>query len=170
MLLFSQTFSTPIGLMKAVADEKRLLLFDFLERPHAVSLWRPIFALSQEMIFEKNEVLILLEKQILEYFEGKRKKFEIPFLLFGTEFQQKAWQILAQIPYGQKLTYQQQAEKMSRKDAFRAVAGANSKNILALIVPCHRVCAQKEIGAYSGGVKEKKYLLDLEKYYTHTTK
>lgn len=111
-------------------------------------------------------------KQLEEYFLGKRKIFDIKLDMKGTEFQKLAWEKLIEIPYGQTASYQEQAIKMKNPKAVRAVGGANGKNSIPIIIPCHRVIGKngKLIG-YSGGeggndgISIKKYLLELEEKY-----
>ena len=102
--------------------------------------------------------------QLKEYFAGKRKSFNIPISANGTEFQIKVWKELQKIPYGKTATYKEIAENIGNKNASRAVGMANNKNPIAIIIPCHRVIGTKgDLTGYAGGIKLKKYLLDLEK-------
>ena len=102
--------------------------------------------------------------QLKEYFAGNRKSFDIPISANGTEFQIKVWKELQKIPYGKTATYKKIAENIGNKNASRAVGMANNKNPIAIIIPCHRVIGTKgDLTGYAGGIKLKKYLLDLEK-------
>lgn len=102
--------------------------------------------------------------QLKEYFAGNRKSFDIPISANGTEFQIKVWKELQKIPYGKTATYKEIAENIGNKNASRAVGMANNKNPIAIIIPCHRVIGTKgDLTGYAGGIKLKKYLLDLEK-------
>ena len=102
--------------------------------------------------------------QLKEYFAGNRKIFDIPISANGTEFQIKVWEELQKIPYGKIRTYKEIAENIGNKNASRAVGMANNKNPIAIIIPCHRVIGTKgDLTGYAGGIKLKKYLLDLEK-------
>ncbi|MFW2176306.1 MULTISPECIES: methylated-DNA--[protein]-cysteine S-methyltransferase [unclassified Moraxella] len=111
------------------------------------------------------EVLSQTISQLDEYLDGKRQTFDIPLdLSTGTPFQQKVWQALLQIPYGTTISYAQLANNIGQPTAFRAVANANGKNPISLIVPCHRVIASDGgLGGYTGGVGIKQILLDLER-------
>lgn len=101
--------------------------------------------------------------QILEYFAGKRKYFQVPYLFQGTEFQKNVWHELEKIPYGETRTYSQIAEKIGNKKASRAVGGACNKNPIWLIVPCHRVIGSNgSLTGYAGGIDRKEELLLLE--------
>lgn len=109
-----------------------------------------------------NKLLQEAEKQLQQYFAGERKVFDLPVRLHGTDFQQKAWQVLTQIPYGETITYGQQANRMGHPNACRAVGGANHKNPIAIIIPCHRVVSGNGLGGYATGTEKKRFLLELE--------
>ncbi len=101
--------------------------------------------------------------QLLEYFKGTRKTFNVPLLLKGTSFQNKVWEALLSIPYGETRTYKQIASQIGNSKACRAVGLANNHNPICIVVPCHRVIgANGHLTGYSGGLKVKKYLLGLE--------
>jgi methylated-DNA-[protein]-cysteine S-methyltransferase len=103
------------------------------------------------------------EKQLEEYFEGKRKVFDLPLLTVGTPFQKEVWEALQKIPYGKKETYLGLARTMGREKAIRAVAGANGANALSILIPCHRIIGSGgSLGGYAGGLTAKRKLLDLE--------
>lgn len=110
-----------------------------------------------------NEVLDKAVMQLQEYFSGVRKHFDLPVKQQGTDFQQKAWEYLSTIPYGQTVSYKTQATALGSPNSCRAVGSANGKNHLAIIVPCHRVVSHgKGMGGYAYGLKVKEYLLNLE--------
>lgn len=119
-----------------------------------------------EMTVEKtNEGGAVLEckNQLLEYFEGHRKVFSLPFLQEGTAFQQSVWKELDKIPFGSTISYLGLAIKTGDAKAVRAVGAANGQNQLAIIVPCHRVIGSDgSLTGYAGGLSRKKYLLDFE--------
>ena len=101
--------------------------------------------------------------QLREYFAGGRREFSIPFALSGTPFQQKVWAELAKIPYGTVCTYGDLARAIGKPQAFRAVGGANHRNPISIIVPCHRVIGQDHsLTGYGGGLQAKEFLLKLE--------
>ncbi|MDK1668978.1 methylated-DNA--[protein]-cysteine S-methyltransferase [Moraxella osloensis] len=110
------------------------------------------------------KVLAETIKQLKEYKDGQRQFFDIPLdISTGTPFQQKVWQALRQIPYGQTISYAQLALQVDNSKGFRAVAQANGRNPLSLIIPCHRVIASDgKLGGYTGGVEIKQTLLDIE--------
>jgi methylated-DNA-[protein]-cysteine S-methyltransferase len=103
-------------------------------------------------------------KELDEYFAGKRRNFEVKVKLQGTDFQQKVWEKLQQIPYGKTISYATLAQDAGHPKAYRAAGSANGKNPVAIIVPCHRVIASDgTLGGYAYGLNVKKALLDLEK-------
>lgn len=117
-------------------------------------------------ISDKPNATLLLStiQQLDEYFARQRKTFDIALdLSLGTPFQQKVWQALLKIPYGETISYAQLASSIGQPTAYRAVANANGKNPISLIVPCHRVIASDGgLGGYTGGLDIKKQLLAIE--------
>ena len=108
-------------------------------------------------------MLIQCIEQLIQYFNGERRIFELPINQTGTAFQQETWSLLMTIPYGKTISYLQLAIKTGDPKATRAVANANGKNNIAIIVPCHRVIgANKELVGYGGGLWRKKWLLEHE--------
>ncbi len=102
-------------------------------------------------------------RQLEEYFAGKRRTFDLPFLLDGTLFQVAVWQKLCEIPYGETVAYSDIAKAVGRPAACRAVGGANNRNPLAVFIPCHRVIGKSgSLVGYGGGLAVKRYLLQLE--------
>lgn len=101
--------------------------------------------------------------QLDEYFAGTRTEFSIPLDPVGTEFQLQAWEALRLIPYGETSSYRQQAERVGRPSAVRAIGAANGRNPLSIVVPCHRVVgADGSLTGFGGGLEAKRFLLDLE--------
>ena len=118
------------------------------------------------VLVQRNDRPLLAEacKQLDEYFAGNRTQFDLPLLLEGTDFQRKAWTTLCNIPYGETVSYGEEARRMGMPKAVRAVGGANHANPIAIIVPCHRVIAASgKLCGYGGGVERKVKLLALEK-------
>ncbi len=106
------------------------------------------------------------ERQLTEYFEGRRKSFDLPLELKGTDFQVKVWKALEKIPYGETKSYQEIAEEIGSPKAFRAVGNANNKNPVSIIIPCHRVIGKSgKLVGYGGGLEKKEYLLHLEEQF-----
>lgn len=135
---------TPIGHMAIEAENNAITAIFFTEEEGAA----PATKLLQQA-----------QKQLQQYFAGERKAFDLPLQPEGTAFQQKAWQALRSIPYGETLTYGRQAALMGCEKAARAVGGANHRNPIAIIIPCHRVVAAKGLGGYGGGMDKKAWLL-----------
>jgi methylated-DNA-[protein]-cysteine S-methyltransferase len=112
---------------------------------------------------ESARILLEAERQLTEYFEKKRKAFEIPLALEGTEFQLEVWNALKAIPYGRTVSYGELAERLGKPDAIRAVGAANGANPIAIMVPCHRVIgADGKLTGYGGGLYIKRRLLEME--------
>ena len=104
------------------------------------------------------------EKQLSQYFSGKRREFSLPLDMRGTPFQIKVWNALLKIPYGQTASYKDIACAVGNSKACRAVGNANNKNPLPILIPCHRVIGSNAaLTGYAGGLEVKKFLLDLEK-------
>ncbi|MDR0404874.1 MAG: methylated-DNA--[protein]-cysteine S-methyltransferase [Oscillospiraceae bacterium] len=117
-----------------------------------------------DYIEEETALILETSKQLREYFKGKRKNFDVPLSMKGTEFQNKVWDALKLIPYGKTQTYKEIAEKINSPKACRAVGLANNKNPICIIIPCHRVVgSNNSLVGYAFGLHVKKYLLDLEK-------
>ncbi len=103
-------------------------------------------------------------KQLDEYFQGKRTVFDVPLSLVGTTFQKRVWEALLAIPYGKTATYKEIAASVGNIRSTRAVGGANHRNPVSIIVPCHRVIgASGGLTGYGGGLSRKAWLLDHEK-------
>lgn len=102
--------------------------------------------------------------QLSEYFAGERTDFDVPLDPIGTDFQRAAWGALRTIPYGESVSYGEQAERMGERSKARAVGAANGRNPISIIVPCHRVVgADGSLTGFAGGIDTKRYLLDLER-------
>jgi methylated-DNA-[protein]-cysteine S-methyltransferase len=102
-------------------------------------------------------------RQLKEYFAGRRREFELPLRLQGTEFQQRVWRELTQIPFGETRSYGQLAKRLNNPNGSRAVGLANGRNPIAIIVPCHRVIgADGSLTGFGGGIERKEWLLSHE--------
>ena len=111
----------------------------------------------------RHPILTETKQQLGEYFQGKRKRFDIPLVLDGTDFQIQVWQQLLQIPYGQTISYGEQAARIGNKNKARAVGMANGLNPISIIVPCHRVIGKNgSLTGFGGGLDKKALLLNLE--------
>ncbi len=108
-------------------------------------------------------MLINCVEQLIQYFNGQRRVFELPLNQAGTPFQQEVWNLLVTIPFGKTISYLDLARKTGDSKATRAVANANGRNNIAIIVPCHRVIgSNKDLVGYAGGLWRKKWLLEHE--------
>lgn len=109
-------------------------------------------------------VLKEARRQLSEYFLKQRKEFDLPLAPQGTEFQKKVWEALCTIPYGETRSYGEIARQIGNSKASRAVGGANNKNHIMIVIPCHRVIgANGALVGFGGGLDVKEYLLELEK-------
>lgn len=121
------------------------------------------FSTSKINIASPGEITSLCKQQLGEYFSGKLKKFDLPLEQHGTIFQKKVWACLAEIPFGQAVSYRDIAEMINNRNAVRAVGLANSRNLIGIIVPCHRVIgSNRTLTGYAGGLDKKAWLLEHE--------
>ncbi len=112
------------------------------------------------------KTMVKTQKQLTEYFQGKRKIFDLPLVLRGTDFQIKTWQQLLKIPYATTISYAEQAEKIGDRNKARAVGMANGRNPISIVVPCHRVVGSNgHLVGFGGGLEKKAYLLQLEQQW-----
>lgn len=156
---------TPLGNMQALVSENGVVLCDFVDRSEIAREMSGLMLLLPgcRVVDGGHVYLDRLRAELEEYFDGRRKEFQIPLHLVGTPFQVRVWQALLQIPYGTTITYAQQARMIGNPAAVRAVAAANGRNRLPILVPCHRVIgADGSLTGYSGGVGRKAELLRLE--------
>lgn len=113
----------------------------------------------------KSPILVKTQTQLKEYFDGLRTSFSIPLDPLGTEFQIKVWKELKKIKFGETISYLELAKRIGNPNASRAVGGANGKNPLSIIVPCHRVIGSNgKLTGFAGGLNGKLKLLELEGY------
>ncbi|MGL1891064.1 MAG: methylated-DNA--[protein]-cysteine S-methyltransferase [Spirochaetaceae bacterium] len=119
--------------------------------------------LNAEFILEETPIIRETIKQLDEYFNYKRKTFDIPLLLVGTTFQKQVWESLITIPFGSVVSYLNLAKKIENEKAVRAVANANGANAISIIVPCHRIIGSDgKLVGYAGGLSAKQKLLEIE--------
>ncbi len=110
------------------------------------------------------KTIVQTKKQLTEYFQGKRKNFDLPLVLNGTDFQIQAWKQLQKIPYSATISYAEQAENIGNRNKARAVGMANGLNPISIVIPCHRVIGSSgKLVGFGGGIDKKAYLLNLEK-------
>lgn len=141
---------TPVGLMALECRDDAL-----------TALYLPCHPM--EPVGGETALLSQGRKELLEYFQGKRHRFDLPLSPAGTPFQQQVWKELAKIPYGTVLTYGELARLVGKPKACRAVGQANHHNPLPIFLPCHRVVGAKgALTGYAGGLELKRFLLKLE--------
>ncbi|MFY0601050.1 MAG: bifunctional transcriptional activator/DNA repair protein Ada [Cyclobacteriaceae bacterium] len=157
-------FSTPIGSMYAGATEEALCLLEFTDRRMLETEFLDLRKrLNASIIPGQNKITKQAEKEIKEYFDGKRTSFNLPLLTPGSDFQNKVWNELKKIPIGETRSYAQQSENLGNPKAIRAVARANGMNRIAIVIPCHRVIGSDgSLTGYAGGLSRKKWLLEHE--------
>jgi O6-methylguanine-DNA--protein-cysteine methyltransferase len=165
MEIHQKNISTPLGEMIACAADQGICLLEFTDRKNIEKQLKSLSkVLNGEIVEQEHHHFIQLENELKEYFEGKRNHFEVPLLITGTEFQEKVWQLLREIPMGEIRTYKQQSEILGNPKAIRAVGTANGINKIAILIPCHRVIGSNgELVGYAGGIWRKQKLLELEK-------
>lgn len=144
-------FDTPVGQMTLESEGEALTALYLPCRPvEPAGSLTPLLERGRE--------------ELLDYFRGKRRSFDLPLNPRGTPFQQKVWRALADIPYGTVISYKELARRVDRPKGFQAVGQANGRNPLPIFLPCHRVVgADGSLTGYAGGLELKRYLLELER-------
>ena len=146
-----QYLNTPVGRLRLVSDGAALLRVEF-EGQHGTD--------GREL---NDQVLTDAIRQLREYFSGQRREFNLPLAQEGTDFQQRVWQALTAIPYGESRSYRDIAVALGNRQATRAVGAANGRNPLPIVVPCHRVVGSDGwLTGFAGGLEAKRTLLELE--------
>jgi methylated-DNA-[protein]-cysteine S-methyltransferase len=159
VLTFSRrTCEAPFGVVTVIGSDLGIRYVLFSNDAHPKPLER-LHISDSEIHDSVNDAVTQLD----EYFNGARRDFELPLDLQGTEFQVAAWNALAEIPYGRTASYGQQAASIGRPKAVRAIGGANGRNPVAIVLPCHRIVgADGSLTGFGGGIEVKKWLLDHE--------
>ncbi len=158
---------TDLGTMIAGATDQGICMFEFADyKLLEMELKQLATSLKAPLVQGENIYFDMLRKQLEQYFKGELQVFDIPLDLVGTEFQKQVWLGLLQIPYGTTTTYAKQAERLGKPSAVRAIANANGKNKISIILPCHRVIGTDgTLTGYGGGIWRKKKLLELEEKF-----
>ncbi len=151
---FSKEIDSPVGKLRLVASDAGLaaILWEN-DDPARVRLAGPL---------ERDDHPVLLEtaRQLREYFNGQRTKFDLKLDFSGTQFQKSVWSALLTIPYGETRSYSQIARQIGRPAAVRAVGAANGRNPISIVAPCHRVIGSTgELTGFAGGLETKAFLL-----------
>lgn len=163
--LLAERVDTPLGTMLAVADDAGLRLLEFTDR-RALERELPILRrrLRTNVVPGEHPHLEAMRKQLGEYFAGKRLEFDVPLAPVGSEFQMRTWNLLRSIPAAETRSYSWMAKHLGAPGGQRAVGRANGTNMIAIVIPCHRVIrADGNLYGYGGGLWRKKWLLDHER-------
>jgi methylated-DNA-[protein]-cysteine S-methyltransferase len=157
MGLSCKFMESPIGRLKLVTSNKGVVAILWEnDNPRRVRL-------TELVEDDHHPMLVKTERQLNEYFSGKRRDFSLDLDMRGTKFQNDVWQALLAIPFGETRSYGQLAKQLGNENATRAVGAANGRNPISIIVPCHRVIgASGKLTGFAGGLDAKAYLLDLE--------
>ncbi|TNE70838.1 methylated-DNA--[protein]-cysteine S-methyltransferase [bacterium] len=151
--MFTSFLNSPVGPIEITADEHAIKVVSFVDEMKATNNPNSI---SEEAV-----------KQLDAYFRKELSVFDLPLAPEGTHFQKKAWDLLLQIPFGKTISYLDLAQQYGDEKAIRALASANGKNPIGVIIPCHRVIGKSgDLVGYAGGLHRKRYLLDLESNQT----
>ena len=155
---------TPLGPMMVASVKQGICLLEFIDRKMLETELKDLSKrLDAPLVTSPGPHLKDLKLQLEQYFNRDRKKFDLPLFTPGSDFQNKVWKELREIPYGTTRSYKEQAKALGRPEAVRAVANANGANRIAIIIPCHRVIgADGKLVGYGGGLWRKKRLLELE--------
>ena len=156
--LVSTYYHSPVGILKISGTDEYISEVSFHDKT------------QMQKGRKKNlpPMIIHCLEQLIQYFNGERKVFELPLNQPGTKFQQEVWSNLLTIPYGKTISYLDLAKMIGDIKATRAVANANGKNNIAIIVPCHRVIgSNQDLVGYSGGLSKKRWLLEHEAKHHH---
>ncbi|WP_313255407.1 methylated-DNA--[protein]-cysteine S-methyltransferase [Stenotrophomonas sp.] len=155
MTIYYDRFDSPIGPLTVAADDNGVRHILFAENRHD--------AKGREQWQRDPDAVAEPRRQLLEYLQGKRRRFDLILAPAGTDFQLDVWQMLAQIPFGATWSYKELAERLGKPTATRAVGAANGRNPLPIVLPCHRVIGNNgALTGFGGGLPTKVALLKLE--------
>ena len=156
--MFYKIYDFEIGKLAICEDNGKIVLVNVVKTKEDIE------EIAKNSIQKETSLIKNTKQQLDEYFAGKRKKFNIPIKLDGTDFQIKVWKELLKIPYGETCSYLDIAKCIGNPKASRAVGMANNKNKIIIIVPCHRVIgSNKKLVGYACGLEVKEKLLELER-------
>ncbi len=169
---YQTEYQSPIGALRIVEENGALIRIEYLNKGKAVfsnqktehdSIEGNLAKSMKSVYTEKTTLLEEAVRQMQGYFAGKRKSFDVPLKPQGTPFQQKVWQALLEIPYGETRSYSDIAEAIGNPKAVRAVGMANHYNPIMILIPCHRVIGKNhDMTGYACGIEVKRALLQLE--------
>ncbi len=165
MVLDVTRILSPLGPLVAAASAEHLFLLEFADRRMLETQFQRL-SRRVDCRFSpgENDVIVTTAREVDEYFQGQRQRFEVPTAIVGTEFQKQVWQELLKIEYGSTKSYEQIARMIGNPSGQRAVGRANGDNRLGIIVPCHRVIRSNgHLSGYGGGLRRKQWLLNHER-------
>jgi AraC family transcriptional regulator, regulatory protein of adaptative response / methylated-DNA-[protein]-cysteine methyltransferase len=162
--VFLTWLQTPLGPMVAGTTDDGVCLLEFTDRRMLEAQFDTVRRrFGGPAILGSNEHLERLQDELTGYFAGKVRAFSVPLVYPGTPFQQRVWENLLEVPYGETRSYQDLASVVGNPAAVRAVGRANGMNRIAILIPCHRIVNKNgDLGGYGGGLRRKQYLLNLE--------
>ena len=168
-IILINRLTTPLGPMFVCATENGICLLEFVDRRMLETSFKDLQRiLKANIVIGENAHTKQAKIEITEYFEGKRKTFDVALDTPGTDFQNSVWNCLKEIDYGTTTTYQAQANKMNHPKAVRAMASANGRNRVSIIIPCHRVIGKDgNMTGYGGGIERKKWLIEHERNHAN---
>jgi len=151
--LYYTYYESPIGLLKIGGTDQYIAELSFVDNTQQLAHGEP----------GVSDIIHICTEQLIEFFQGRRRIFDIPIHQDGTDFQQRVWNELLDVPFGKTMSYLDLAKKLGDPKVIRAAASTNGRNKIAIIVPCHRVIGtDKSLTGYSGGLWRKKWLLQHE--------
>ncbi len=149
--VYKKFYNSPLGWLELVSDSEALLMVSFVEQRGTESADIP-------------DVLVNSRRQMEEYFDGRRREFDLPLMTNGTEFQEKVWAELKRLAYGETVSYGEIAKRIDNPRAVRAVGGACNRNPIGIVIPCHRVIgADGSLTGFAPGTEFKRKLLEMER-------
>lgn len=147
--IYNCYIETPLGLIRIEASDRGLTEISFKQSIEGKQM--------------TNKHVDAAAEQLMAFFKGERQEFQLTYDIEGTDFRMRVWNELQKIPYGSTISYKELAVRVGNPKAVRAVGGANNKNPLGIVIPCHRVIgADGSLVGYAEGTDKKKWLLDLE--------
>lgn len=156
---FITYYQSPVGLLQIAGTDQFISEVLFIDEPEKI---------TTKTDSNLPPMAIQAVEQLIEYFHGHRRIFELPISQKGTPFQQKVWAELMNIPFGRTISYLEMSHRLGDPKVIRAAAAANGANNVAIIVPCHRVIgSNSQLVGYAGGLPRKKWLLQHENKIAH---
>lgn len=163
--IFYAEMESPLGPLTVVCRDLGVCLIEFGSIEQSlpnINGWMKKHLLKNQLCHDQEKVQPVI-MQLQQYFSGKRVKFDLSIDLIGTKFQRLVWEELKKINYGETKSYKQIAKEIGAPKAVRAIGGANNKNPVPIIIPCHRVIGSNgALVGYGGGVEKKEILLEIE--------